>query len=104
MTIKTFQKKPVQIQAIQYIGVSNLLEVLKFTGKSPEWHKFFNSESDYVEWVKNDNEIMKIFTLEGTMNALPGDWIIKGVQGEFYPCKPEIFKATYEEVADEVHK
>lgn len=40
-----------------------------------------------------------IRTLEGTMRALPGDWIIKGVKGEFYPCKPDIFAATYEEVA-----
>ena len=40
-----------------------------------------------------------IDTLEGQMRASPGDWIIKGVKGEFYPCKPEIFVATYEEVA-----
>jgi len=37
-------------------------------------------------------------TLEGTMEAKPGDWIIRGVQGEFYPCKPQIFAATYEPV------
>jgi hypothetical protein len=37
-----------------------------------------------------------IQTLEGTMEARPGDWIIKGVQGEFHPCKPDIFEATYE--------
>ncbi len=37
-----------------------------------------------------------IITLEGTMEAVPGDWIIKGVKGEFYPCKPDIFAATYE--------
>ncbi|MEO6709812.1 MAG: hypothetical protein ABIP42_09535 [Planctomycetota bacterium] len=39
-----------------------------------------------------------IATMEGRMNASPGDWIIKGVKGEFYPCKPEIFEATYEAV------
>ena len=39
---------------------------------------------------------IKIPTLEGVMVAVPGDWIIKGVKGEFYPCKPDIFKATYE--------
>ena len=37
-----------------------------------------------------------IYTLEGTMAAVPGDWIIRGVQGEFYPCKPDIFDATYD--------
>lgn len=40
-------------------------------------------------------------TLEGTMTANPGDWIIRGVQGEFYPCKPDVFAATYEPAADE---
>ena len=39
---------------------------------------------------------LDIHTLEGVMHAAPGDWIIKGVQGEFYPCKPDIFEATYE--------
>ena len=44
---------------------------------------------------------LKINTLEGCMEASPGDWIIRGVQGEFYPCKPDIFEATYEEANDE---
>lgn len=43
-------------------------------------------------------ETMEIPTLEGTMRAAPGDWIITGVKGETYPCKDEIFKMTYEEV------
>jgi len=42
-----------------------------------------------------------IHTLEGDMRADPGDWIIRGVQGEFYPCKPDIFAATYEEASDD---
>lgn len=45
--------------------------------------------------------ITKIETLEGTMIALPGDWIITGVKGERYPCKPDIFEATYEPVMPE---
>ena len=48
--------------------------------------------------VKKDG--LKIFTLEGTMNANIGDWIIKGVKGEFYPCKPDIFEETYEKVEE----
>ncbi len=44
-----------------------------------------------------DNPILKIETLEGLMIAAKGDYIIKGVQGEFYPCKPDIFAETYEE-------
>ena len=46
---------------------------------------------------KADTEHLRIRTLEGTMRAEVGDYIIKGVQGEFYPCKPDIFAATYEE-------
>jgi hypothetical protein len=42
-----------------------------------------------------------IATLEGIMKAKPGDWIIQGVQGEFYPCKPDIFEQTYEPVGDD---
>lgn len=44
------------------------------------------------------NGFMVIATMEGLMQAKPGDWIIRGVQGEFYPCKPDIFEQTYEKV------
>ena len=47
------------------------------------------------------NRTVLIPTLEGTMTARVGDWIIKGVKGEFYPCKPDIFEATYVEVGDD---
>jgi len=46
------------------------------------------------------NGVVLIKTLEGTMTASPGDYVIKGVQGEFYPCKPDIFEATYEAVEE----
>ena len=42
---------------------------------------------------------LEIDTLEGTMEACPGDWVIKGVKGEFYPCKPDVFEASYESVS-----
>ena len=48
-------------------------------------------------WLFHDTNIT-IPTLEGNMKALPGDWIIRGVKGEFYPCKPDIFATTYEQV------
>jgi hypothetical protein len=44
---------------------------------------------------------MDIYTLEGVMRASKGDWIIRGIKGEFYPCKPDIFTATYERVEDD---
>lgn len=59
------------------------------------------------EWIDGgfayydkDKEEIGIFTLEGTIKASKGDYIIKGVNGEFYPCKPDIFHKTYEEVKD----
>lgn len=99
MTIQTFRKKPVTIQALQYTG-DNLAEVLAFTGKHPKWHDYFTSFEHYEEFVKNDDMIFKIKTLQGTMKAVPGDWIIRGVNDEFYPIKSEIFAQTYEEVSD----
>ena len=51
--------------------------------------------------VRRFDDILYIGTLEGTMAALPGDWIIRGVKGEIYPCKPDIFAATYEPVEPE---
>ena len=47
-------------------------------------------------YVAHPDPYMRVVTLEGTMVASCGDWIIKGVKGEFYPCKPDIFEATYE--------
>jgi hypothetical protein len=53
---------------------------------------------DRAAWSDFGGGRISIDTLEGTMEAMPGDWIIKGVKGEFYPCKPDIFKATYDAV------
>ncbi len=52
-----------------------------------------------IEAYQTDTEVV-IQTLEGAMHAAPGDWIITGVKGEKYPCKPDIFAATYDPVAD----
>jgi len=77
-----YRKKPVIVEAVQWSG-SNWHEVLAFAGGD----NVFTSGSE-----------LNVVTLEGPLHASPGDWIIKGVQGEFYPCKPDIFEATYEEV------
>jgi len=79
-----FRKKPVVIEALQWTG-ANVDEVLGF---------ILAQASAYREV---DHAIM-IETREGTMRADRNDWIIKGVKGEFYPCKPDIFAATYEPV------
>lgn len=77
-----YRKKPVVVEAWQWDGHSTLSE-------RPNWlaHKV---AADHFEGT------LRIATLEGTMVASTGDWIIKGVKGEIYPCKPDIFEATYD--------
>lgn len=87
------------IVAVQWTG-ENLAEVLAYTGKHPKWDEWFSSFEDYEARVRADGGIFKILTLEGTHDASPGDWIIRGVKGEHYPCKPDIFAATYEAVTE----
>jgi hypothetical protein len=91
-----FTKKPVTVSAIKWTG-DNLAYVIYFTdGRMPllgdgyagmKWEEY----KDLVERYG-----LKIFAIEGKMTADVGDYIIKGVKGEFYPCKPDIFKMTYQ--------
>ena len=95
-----YRKKPVVIDAIQWNG-KNLIEIRTFIdGKNPKIEGYHASHKweDYCNLVETEG--LTIHTLEGNMKASIGDYIIKGVQGEFYPCKPEIFEATYEKVTD----
>ena len=87
-----YRKKPVVIEAVKWTG-SNLEEIIKLTGLHSSAKKW--SWEEYEEIVAANG--LKIFTLEGPLNAAIGDMIIKGVSDEFYPCKPDIFNATYEE-------
>lgn len=91
--VRKYRKKPVVIEAVQWLG-DNLREVIDFTG----WHESASKRWSWEEYEQIvTKEGLKIFTLEGAMMANVGDFIIQGVQGEFYPCKPDIFEATYEE-------
>jgi hypothetical protein len=87
-----YRKKPVVIEAIRWTG-TNWDEVCEFLNV-PQ-----NGRGD-VETLKHDPSRMPVIihTLEGDMRAELGDYIIKGVKGEFYPCKPDIFEQTYEPV------
>lgn len=80
-----YRKKPVVIEAEQFTkeNKNRAFHFITCTC-SPSW--------------EGEEEIIKIQTLEGVMTARLGDWIIKGVSGEFYPCKPDIFEKTYEAV------
>jgi hypothetical protein len=94
-----FRKKPVVIEAIQ-LKESNIFEVTAFIdGKKPSLGSSIASHKweDYVKLVIA-NEGVTIKTLEGDIMADFGDYVIKGVKGEFYPCKPDIFKLTYDAV------
>lgn len=82
-----FRKKPVVIEAVQWTG-NNREEMEKFIPNT-------------ILAKKNVEEELAIGTLEGVMTASKNDWIIKGVHGEYYPCKPDIFEKTYELVDDE---
>lgn len=87
-----YRKKPVIIEAIQFEDTSDrIIEI----------HEFMGGDTIRVNYEDKDNPYLKIETLEGIMKASVGDYIIKGVNGEFYPCKPDIFEKTYERVIDE---
>ncbi len=93
-----FRKKPVVIEAVQFDG-----EVI--VGGSPYWLPAVVQQINAENWMAvRSGEVFAgpgeiyIGTLEGPHKALAGDWIIRGVKGELYPCKPEIFAATYEPV------
>lgn len=92
-----YRKKPVEVEAIQWTG-DNTLQVIRFMGQDVDFDRYMERDkfSDYVDYARKEG--LKIHTLEGEMTASVGDYIIKGVQGEFYPCKPDIFEATYEKV------
>ncbi|TEB13906.1 hypothetical protein Psfp_03322 [Pelotomaculum sp. FP] len=62
--------------------------------------KKFRKKAIVIEAYQTDKEMI-IETLEGPLKASPGDWIIKGIRGEQYPCKPDVFEKTYEEIDDD---
>lgn len=93
-----YRKKPVVIEAIQWVS-SNFMEIERFVGK--ELKTKWIGGAGYEAGVTPPLIDLIIPTLEGDMKASYGDYIIKDINGEFYPCKPGIFIKTYEEVEDE---
>lgn len=82
-----FRKKPVVIEAIQWLGDTQSLNLID--------HDLVDDDSRKIDLDGSD---LLIHTLEGVMRASKNDWIIKGVHGELYPCKPDIFELTYERI------
>lgn len=88
--MKSYRKKPVVIQAMQWQGEQSFDELYTFADA--------DNNLGVVGMKDGRSDVAEIRTLEGVMEASVGDYIIKGVKGEFYPCKPEIFDMTYEPV------
>ena len=85
--IKSYRTKPCEIKAIQFTR-NNFEEVKEFT-ENCAFNLFEGADDVYF---------CTVATLEGTMIATEGDYIIKGLRGEFYPCKPDVFNKKYEEI------
>lgn len=79
---RRFRKKPIVIEAMQFTEET----------KNQVFNWVWSRDPDF----EDGKPVLRIHTLEGTMTARLGDWVIKGVKGEFYPCKPEIFEALYD--------
>jgi hypothetical protein len=102
MIATRFQKRPLVIEAVQWPGgaetASPIIDWILANGGIATWNE------EYPAWESDDGtlghgaapEQILVLTLEGPVSASIGDWIIRGIQGEFYPCKPDIFLATYE--------
>lgn len=96
---KPYRKKPVVIEAMQWDGSAEgatpIIDwILKTSEQAARYHSPTPRADGDGEWAA----AIAIDTLEGTMSADSKDWVIRGVQGEFYPCKPDIFEVTYEAV------
>jgi hypothetical protein len=87
-----FRKKPIEVEAQQLNALDGWDSVVELA----EWC----GGQAFCDWGQENKGYYWAIHLEGTMRATAGDWIIRGVQGEFYPCKPDIFAATYEPVAE----
>ena len=85
---KLYRKKPVVIEA------------MKFTEETKNQCFHFVTCSHYADFDENGSPIMRIQTFEGITIASLGDYIIKGIKGEFYPCKPDVFEGSHEPVEE----
>lgn len=87
--VQNYRKKPIEIQAVQFFNTPESLSALQELGLEPE-----------IDTRLKNMPVIKVPTIEGVMTAFEGDFIIKGIRGEFYPCREDIFFDTYEKVVD----
>ncbi|WP_330253076.1 hypothetical protein OG874_00225 [Nocardia sp. NBC_00565] len=99
ITADTYRKKPVEIQAMQWDGTTEGATAIIDWALSLDGTIRYHCEPENGCDGTAGSHRLAVDTLEGTMLANPRDWVIRGIKGEFYPCKDEIFRATYEAVA-----
>jgi hypothetical protein len=97
VTAQKFRKKPVEIEAWQWdgtaLGATPIINWINDSGGTATYW------CDHATNCGDDPHFIRIRTLEGDMFTSPQDWVIRGVKGEFYPCRVDIFEATYDQVA-----
>lgn len=100
-----YKKKPVVIEAMRWDGSeSGAIPIVQWIGgQTSRWDDTPKNLPGPGRGITTIHSRIEVDTLEGTMYATPGDWIVRGVQGEFYPVKPDIFEATYEKETDDGH-
>jgi hypothetical protein len=88
----TYRKKPVEIEAVLWTGENwnEVVEFVRATGKPEDFAKVVYDQSSHL---------LLVSTLEGRVRCSMGDWLLRGVKGEYYPCRADIFEATYDEVS-----
>lgn len=96
MGVQRYRKKPVVIEAIRFDG-ENADQIARWVDPMSAEYELPDGWR-VVQGTEDAESGLMVPTLEGDLMAKPGDWIIKGVKGEFYPCKPDIFSATYDPV------
>ena len=93
-----FRKKPVEIEAEMWGAPEDAWDLIEWAGPEVDYDPHTSGPSnplDGADWGR-----LAVTTMEGEHVATPGDWLIKGVKGEFYFCKPDVFEATYESAED----
>jgi len=99
-----YRKKPVEINTIQWLG-TNFDEIKKLFPTIPLYINrqcYTTGRSGETSYRETIEEELRVDTLEGKMLIKVNDWIVKGVEGEFYPVKPDIFEKTYEKVEENI--
>lgn len=100
--IRKYRKKPVVVEAVKWTG-ENRHDIIELVNPSYPWPSHMPNPVPPLKFEKmgdSKKEALYINTLEGEMYAAFGDYVIKGVNGELYPCKPDIFEKTYELVEE----